>query len=184
MKKQPYSKFKVQLQLIVELINCPASKWKFWLLWVIIDESWSHLPLSSNSSLLGKTYLGLSLNRMFCLSFDLCTVLVILGVLNKCCTVKVCVCIGDVYSIEKWFVWRLVWTVVPVSPWHCHLKYFLSFFWRSWHTKCSTCQSLKIHISISESHSAECEKPSAGKSKCSVLILVMQNTLFIAKLQA
>lgn len=55
MEKQPYSKFKVQLQILVELINCSASKEKSWLLWVIIDESWSHLPLYFNSSLLGET---------------------------------------------------------------------------------------------------------------------------------
>lgn len=106
---------------------------------------------------------------MFCFRFDLCVVLVILGALNKCCKVKVCVCIGDVYSIEEWFVWRLVWTVVPVSPWHCRLKYFLSFSLRSWHTRCLTCEFLKIHISVTESYSAECEKHCAGKNKCLVL---------------
>lgn len=146
---------------------------------------WTHLPLCSNSFLLGKTYLRLSLSRIFCFSFDLCIVLVILGVLNKCCKVKVCVCIGDVYSIEEQFVWRLVWTVMPVSPWHCHLKYFLSFSLRSWHTRRLTCQSLKIHISVTESYSAECEKPSAGKKMFSInFFLVMQKILFLAKLQA
>lgn len=112
-------------------------------------------------------YLRLSFNRMFCFIYDLCTVLVILEVLKKSCKVKVCICIGGVYFVEEQFVWRLVWTVMPVSPWHCHLKYsLLSFPLRSWHTRRLTCQSLKIPISITESYSAECEKLSAGKNKC------------------
>lgn len=68
----------------------------------------SHLPLFSNSSLLGKTHLRLSFNGMFWFRYDLCIVLAILEVLNTPCKVKACVCIGDVYSVEKQFVWRLV----------------------------------------------------------------------------
>lgn len=104
-------------------------------------------------------------NRTFWFSYDLCVVLAVWEVLNKSYEVKVCICIGDVYSAEEQFVWRLVWTVMPVSP--CHLTCSsLSFPWRSWRTRRLTCQSLKIHISITESCSAGCEKLSAGKTKC------------------
>lgn len=114
---------------------------------------------------------------MFWFGCDCCIALAILDVPNKPCKVKVCVCIADVYSSEEPFVWRLVWTVMPVCPWRCHLKYSLPL--RSWHTRCLTCQPLKIHISITKSYSAECEKLLAGKKPnvCSVVIfiLVMQN---------